>query len=34
VRLYSLLGSPGDGAPGVPGVSGSWVILIFYRGYW
>jgi hypothetical protein len=28
VRLYSLLGSPGGGAPG------SWVILIFYRGYW
>lgn len=28
VRLYSLLGSPSGGAPG------SWVILIFYRGYW
>ena len=28
VRLYSLLGSPEGGAPG------SWVILIFYRGYW
>lgn len=28
VRLYSLLASPGGGAPG------SWVILIFYRGYW
>lgn len=28
VRLYSLLGSPNGGAPG------SWVILIFYRGYW
>lgn len=28
VRLYSLLGSPGGGAPG------SWVVLIFYRGYW
>lgn len=31
VRLYSLLGSPS----GVGGQSpGSWVILIFYRGYW
>jgi hypothetical protein len=29
VRLYSLLGSPGGG-----GAPGSWVILIFYRGYW
>ena len=28
VRLSSLLGSPGGGAPG------AWVILIFYRGYW
>jgi AhpC/TSA family len=28
VRLYDLLGSPSGGAPG------SWVILIFYRGYW
>ena len=30
VRLYDLLGSrsAGSGAPG------SWVILIFYRGYW
>jgi hypothetical protein len=28
VRLYSLLGSSAGGAPG------SWVILIFYRGYW
>jgi hypothetical protein len=28
VRLYSLLGSPAGGAPG------SWVVLIFYRGYW
>lgn len=28
VRLYSLLGSPSGGGPG------SWVILIFYRGYW
>jgi hypothetical protein len=31
VRLYSLLGSPDGGAPGAPG---TWVILIFYRGYW
>lgn len=28
VQLYSLLEQPGGGAPG------SWVILIFYRGYW
>lgn len=28
VRLYSLLEQPGGGAPG------SWVVLIFYRGYW
>jgi len=28
VRLSSLLGQPGGGAPG------SWVVLIFYRGYW
>ena len=28
VRLSSLLASPSPGAPG------SWVILIFYRGYW
>ncbi len=28
VRLSSLLGSPSGGSPG------SWVILIFYRGYW
>ena len=28
VRLYDLLGTAGNGAPG------SWVILIFYRGYW
>jgi hypothetical protein len=28
VRLSSVLGSPSGGAPG------SWVILIFYRGYW
>jgi hypothetical protein len=31
VRLYGLLGAPSGGAPGSPG---SWVILIFYRGYW
>lgn len=31
VRLYSLL----EGGGGAPGVSrSSWVILIFYRGYW
>lgn len=29
VRLASLLASPGPG-----GAPGSWVILIFYRGYW
>lgn len=28
VRLSSLLGMPGGGTPG------SWVVLIFYRGYW
>ncbi len=28
VRLSSLLNEPGGGAPG------SWVVLIFYRGYW
>jgi hypothetical protein len=28
VRLYSLLEQPSGGAPG------SWVVLIFYRGYW
>lgn len=28
VRLYSLLQQPAGGAPG------SWVLLIFYRGYW
>lgn len=28
VRLYSLLEQPGGGNPG------SWVVLIFYRGYW
>ena len=28
VRLYSLLEQPGGGSPG------SWVVLIFYRGYW
>jgi hypothetical protein len=28
VRLSSLLQQPGGGAPG------SWVVLIFYRGYW
>jgi hypothetical protein len=31
VRLYSLLGQPSGGAPGI---SGRWVLLIFYRGYW
>lgn len=30
VRLYDLLGQAG-GARGAPG---SWVLLIFYRGYW
>lgn len=28
VRLSSLLAEPGGGAPG------TWVLLIFYRGYW
>lgn len=28
VRLYSLLAQPAGGQPG------SWVLLIFYRGYW
>lgn len=28
VRLSGLLEAPGNGAPG------SWVLLIFYRGYW
>lgn len=28
VRLYGLLQEPAGGAPG------SWVLLIFYRGYW
>lgn len=28
VRLYSLLEQPGGGNPG------TWVLLIFYRGYW
>lgn len=33
VRLADLLGPQADGAPG--GASpGSWVLLIFYRGYW
>ena len=32
VRLYSLLEQPGSGGPGVS--RSSWVVLIFYRGYW
>jgi hypothetical protein len=32
VRLYSLLEQPGGGAPGIS--RSSWVVLIFYRGYW
>jgi hypothetical protein len=31
VRLASLLGPQAGGSPGSPG---SWVLLIFYRGYW
>ncbi len=30
VRLYDLLGQKA----GAPGASSSWVVLIFYRGYW
>jgi hypothetical protein len=30
VRLYDLLGQKAGG----PGAASSWVVLIFYRGYW
>ncbi len=33
VRLYDLLGPRADGPAG-GGAPGSWVVLIFYRGYW
>jgi hypothetical protein len=33
VQLASLLGSQAGGAP-ESGSPGSWVLLIFYRGYW
>lgn len=33
VRLAGLLGSPAGGGP-ESGAPGSWVLLIFYRGYW
>ncbi|HYU36105.1 MAG TPA: hypothetical protein VEW48_28430 [Thermoanaerobaculia bacterium] len=33
VRLSGLLGAPAGGAAG-SGAPGSWVLLVFYRGYW
>jgi len=33
VRLYDLLGPKPSGTPGGAGTA-SWVVLVFYRGYW